>query len=161
MEFKKMPDPKRPTFTLENAQVIYPNLEGRVSEYNKEGKKGFAIVLPEDFADKLLRDGWHVNRTEPREEGEPSIPFINIKVNFKQKPPRVVMVTSTGPVPLNERSVGVLDDADIEYVDLTCIGNPWERGLSCYLQKAFFVINEDVLDQKYGFSYLNQEGDED
>jgi|SRR5688572_13960747 len=159
-----MPKEKRPTFTLENARVIFPNLEGRPGKFNEEGRKGFAVILPEDFAQKLQRDGWHVNRLEPEDEEEGTVgePFINIKVNYKNRAPRIVMVTSTGPVLMRESSVHILDDADIEYADVTCVAHPWERGLSCYLQKAFFVINEDVLDQKYGFGYLNtSEGDDD
>lgn len=152
---------KRPTFTIEGALVKYRNFAGTVSEYNKEGKKSFAIELEPGFAAQLERDGWHVNYTDPREEGDESVPFINIKVNFKNRPPRVVMVTPDTLVPLTDQSIGMLDDADIIDVDLTCIGNPWERGISCYLQKAFFKINVDILDQKYGFGYLNQEENDD
>jgi hypothetical protein len=153
--------PQRPSFTLEDAIVKYRNFAGTVNEFNKEGKKSFAIELEESFAQRLMADGWHVNYTDPKEEGDVSVPFINIKVNFKNRPPRVVMVTPDSMVPLTDHSIGMLDDADIINVDLTCIGNPWERGISCYLQKAFFKINVDILDQKYGFGYLSQEESDD
>lgn len=157
-----MPKDKRPTFTIEEAPVRFPNFQGRPGRFNEEGKKGFAIELPPDFAQKLARDGFHVNTIDAdAEEGIPGTPIINIKVNFDNRPPRVVMVTSSGPVPLNKKSVGMLDDADIQFADVTCVGHEWERGFSCYLQKGFFVINEDVLDQKYGFGYLSEEGDDD
>lgn len=155
---------KRPTFTIEDAEIMYRNFEGAINEYNKEGKKSFSIKLDPDFANQLRNDGWHVRTKEPGEdiEGEVGQDYINIKVNFKVKPPRVVMVTSGSMIPLTDRSIGMLDDADIVTVDLTCVGSPWERGISCYLQKAFFNINVDILDQKYGFGYLgNVEGEDD
>lgn len=153
--------PQRPQFTLEGAEVLYHNFAGIVNEFNKEGKKSFAILLEPGFASQLERDGWHVNYTTPKEEGDVARPFINVKVNFKNRPPRVVMVTPDSMVPLTDHSIGMLDDADIIDVDLTCIGNPWERGISCYLQKAFFKINVDILDAKYGFGYLNQQEEDD
>lgn len=152
---------QRPSFTLEGATVKYRNFAGTVSEYNKEGKKSFAINLDPGFAQQLERDGWHVNYTNPKEDGDESTPFINIKVNYKNRPPRVIMVTPDSMVPLTDHSIGMLDDADIIDVDLTCIGSPWERGISCYLTKAFFKINVDILDQKYGFGYLSQEEGDD
>ncbi len=150
----------QPTFTLEGAEILYHNFEGRVGDFNKEGKKSFSILLPPGFAEQLRRDGWHVNETkaEDEEAGDVGRPFINIKVNFKNRPPRVILVTSTGMQALTEHSVGMLDDADIANVDLTCVGFAYDvggsTGISCYLQKAYFTINEDVLDKKYGFGFL-------
>jgi len=155
------------TFTLEGAEILYHNFEGRINEYNKEGKKSMAILLPPAFAEQLRRDGWHVNETkaEDEEAGEMGRPFINIKINFKFKPPRVILVTSTGMTPLTEHSIGMLDDADIANLDLTCVGSNWEigpnTGISCYLQKAYFTINEDVLDKKYGFGFLSDGPDDE
>lgn len=156
--------PKRPTFTIEEAPIMYRNFSGVVSGFNPEGKKSFSVKLDPDFAAMLERDGWHVKVKEPHDqemEGEVGQHYINIKVNFANRPPRVVMVTPTGMVPLNDKSIRMLDDADIIDVDLTCVGKIWDRGISCYLQKAFFKINMDLLDQKYGFGYLDDEEDDD
>jgi len=162
-----MPKGKPLSFTLEGAELLYHNFEGRVNEYNKEGNKSMAILLPPDFAEQLRRDGWHVNTTKATDEeaGELGRPFINIKINFKHKPPRVILVTSTGMTQLTAHSIGMLDDAELANIDVTCVGSEWEigpnSGISCYLQKGYFTINEDLLDKKYGFGFLQDTPDDE
>lgn len=155
----------RKEFTIEGATIMYRNFEGRIGDYNREGKKSFAVVLTPEFAAQAERDGWNVNWTKEREEGDEIIPFMNVKVNFKYKAPRVILVTSTGMNALTEHSVGMLDDADIVNVDLTCVGSDYnvngKEGISCYLKTMYVTINEDELDKKYAYFSSMNAGDGD
>jgi len=151
----------RPTVTIEGAEIIYHRWAGEVNEWNKEGKKSVSVYIPDELLDVMIRDGWHINYTDPNDEGETPRAFINCKINFGKRPPRIIMVTKEKMIPLTDKSVGMLDDAEIINLDVTLVGNPWERGISCYLQKAYVTIQEDELDKKYGFGWVENVGDDD
>jgi uncharacterized lipoprotein YajG len=91
-----------------------------------------------------------------REEGESDTPYIQVAVNFKNRPPRVVMITSTSRTQLDEASVDVLDWADIQSADLIARGYEWtvngKSGVKAYLQSLFVTIEEDALEKKYSIN---------
>ena len=95
-----------------------------------------------------------------REEGEPDTPYIQVAVNFKNRPPRVVMITSTARTNLGEDSIEVLDWAEFATVDLICRGYEWDvngkSGTKAYLQSLFVTIEEDALERKYAINDPHQ-----
>src|SRR3954466_14802410 len=97
------------TFMVEDAPIIFRNFSGREGQYNREGDRNFAVILTEDVAQQMLKDGWNVKYLDPREEGDEPTPYISVSVNFKNRPPRVVLLTSTSRTQLDEDSVEVLD----------------------------------------------------
>ncbi|MET0785767.1 MAG: hypothetical protein ABWY25_03600 [Paenisporosarcina sp.] len=141
------------TFMVEDARIIFRNFAGKEGQYNREGDRNFAVVLPEDVAKKMHKDGWNVRYLEGREEGDPDTPYISVAVNFNNRPPRVVLLTSTTRTPLDEKSVDVLDWADIKTADLIARGYDWtvngKSGTKAYLQSLFITIEEDALERKY------------
>ncbi len=64
-----MDDSKR--FQIEDARLIFRNFTGKEGQYNNEGARNFSVILTDDVAVEMLRDGWNVKYLEPREEGEP------------------------------------------------------------------------------------------
>jgi hypothetical protein len=151
-----MPEIEKKQFMIEGAQIIFRNFAGKIGPYNDKGDREFSVIIPPELLDELIRDNWNVKYLESREEGEPDIPFISVRVNFKQKPPRVVMLTATSRTSLNEDSVEVLDYADIANADLICRGYEWEvngkSGTKAYLQSLFVTIEEDELERKYAIN---------
>src|SRR4051812_32539600 len=105
------------TFMVEDARIIFRNFAGKEGQYNREGDRNFAVVLTPDVADQMLTDGWNVRYLEPREEEDEPTPYIQVAVNFSNRPPRVVLLTSTTRTQLDESSVDVLDWADIQTAD--------------------------------------------
>lgn len=144
------------TFMVEGANLIFRNFTGREGQYNREGDRNFSITLDPQTAKVLEKDGWNVKYLEAREEGEEDTPYITIAVNFKQKPPRVVMIASKSRTTLTEDQVGVLDWADIKVADLIARGYDWvvgdKSGTKAYLKSLFVTIEEDELERKYGIS---------
>lgn len=144
------------TFTVEDAQIIFRNFSGKEGQYNREGDRNFAVILGREVADAMAKDGWNVRFLEPREEGDEATPYIQVSVNFKNRPPRVVMISSSGRTPLSEDSVEVLDWADIQTVDLIARGYDWtvngKSGTKAYLKSMFVTIAEDELERKYGIN---------
>jgi hypothetical protein len=144
------------TFMVEDAPIIFRNFSGKEGQYNREGDRNFAVVLPREIAAQMHEDGWNVRYLEAREEGEEDTPYVSIAVNFKNRPPRVVLLTSTTRTQLDEDSVEVLDWADIQTADLIARGYDWsvngKTGTKAYLQSLFVTIQEDALERKYSIN---------
>ena len=148
-----MADNAAPTFMVEDAPIIFRNFAGKEGPYNRQGDRNFSVILPRDIATQMGEDGWNVRYLEAREEGDEDTPYISISVNFKNRPPRVVLITDTTRTQLDEDSIEVLDWADIRTADLIARGYLWDvngkTGTKAYLQSLFITIEEDALEQKY------------
>ena len=148
-----MPD-NAVTIKIEDARLLFRNFEGKEGPYNRKGDRNFAVVLDDDTAKILERDGWNVKYLKSREDDEPETPYIQVAVNFDNRPPRVVMITSSGRTNLNAESVEILDYADIRLADLIIRPYDWvvngKSGRKAYLQSLFVTIEEDELERKYG-----------
>lgn len=141
------------TVVMENVRIIFRNFAGREGMYNREGDRNFCVLLDTDTADAMLKDGWNVKALRARDEDEEDQPYLQVSVNFKGKPPRVVMITSRGRTTLHEDEVELLDWADIQNVDLIVRPYEWavngKTGVKAYLQSIFVTIEEDALELKY------------
>ncbi len=141
------------TFMVEDARLIFRNFTGKEGPYNREGDRNFVVILTDDVAEQMLKDGWNVRFLEPQEEGDEQTPYVQVSVNFNNRPPRVVMITSNSRTNLDEASVEVLDWADIRLADLIARGYEWnvngKTGVKAYLQSLFVTIEEDALERKY------------
>jgi hypothetical protein len=141
------------TFMVENATLIFRNFSGKEGQYNREGDRNFAVILDPDTAEKMLADGWNVRSLGAREEGDEDTPYIQVSVSFKNRPPRIVMITSNARTTLDEAAVEVLDWAEIRVADLIARGYEWnvngKTGTKAYLQSLFVTIEEDALERKY------------
>jgi hypothetical protein len=144
--------------TIEDATIAFRNFSGKEDVYNREGDRNFAIILEHDVAAQMERDGWNIKYLKAREEGDEPQPYIQVKVSYKNRPPKIGMVTSgmgrKGKISyLTEAEVEMLDWVDIETVDVTL--NPYEwavngrTGVSAYLQTLYIKIEEDYLQMKW------------
>lgn len=139
---------------IEDAHVIWRNMEGRQTPYNVPGKRNFSIVLTLELAAELEREGWEPKYKLPKEEGDEPLIHLPIKVNFESKvPPKVVMITAKNRTPLDKDTVKIFDRVVITYCDIMLNQYPWEvngkSGVTAYLKTIFFKIYEDPIDLKY------------
>jgi hypothetical protein len=141
------------TVTLEAVRLIFRNFAGKEGKYNREGDRNFSVLLDDDIAGKMAEDGWNIKMLASREEGEPPQPYITVSVGFKNRPPRIVMITSKGRTSLSEDECEVLDWVDIKTVDLVLRPYSWavgdKVGVKAYLKTIFVHIHEDPLELKY------------
>lgn len=148
------------TFMVEDARLVFRNFAGKEGQYNREGDRNFSVILDEKTAEAMAKDGWNVKALASREEGDPDTPYIQVSVNFKNRPPRVVMITSMSRTNLDENSVAVLDWANIQQADLIARAYEWQvgdkSGIKAYLQSLFVTIEEDALERKYA---INEQGE--
>lgn len=150
------------TFTVEGAQIIFKNFAGEGSPMNAEGNRNFCVILDPDVAEAMAQDGWNVKYLSAREEGDEDVPYIQVAVGYKVKPPHVVMITSGGRVPLDESMIETLDWADFRNVDLIAQASNWKvgdkSGVKAYLKTMFVEIEEDELQKKYAEYEHPEEG---
>jgi hypothetical protein len=147
--------PNDGTVLMEGVRIIFRNFAGKEGQYNREGDRNFAVLLDPETAAAMDTDGWNVKILKQREGEEEEAPqaYLPISVNFKGRPPRVVMITSRGRTHLDESSVETLDWVDILNVDLIVRPYEWNvngrGGIKAYLQSLYVTIEEDPLEIKY------------
>lgn len=150
-----MQNPNDRSIIMEDVRIVFRNFAGRPDNFNPiGGKRTFSVLLPDDVAQNLEADGWHIKWLKPREEGDAPQASMKCVVKFGGRtPPRIVLVTSRGRNALTEDLVDMLDYADIKSVDLKVRPYDWEiggkGGRTAYVQSLFAIIYEDALDEKY------------
>jgi hypothetical protein len=143
------------TVLMEGVRIIFRNFSGKEGQYNREGDRNFAVLLDEKIATVMAEDNWNVKwlRPRPEEEGEEPQAYLPVSVNFKGRPPRIVLITSRGRTNLDESQVETLDWVDIINVDLIVRPYEWtvnnKSGVKAYLQSIYVTIEEDPLEIKY------------
>lgn len=147
--------PNDNTVLMEGVRIVFRNFAGKEGQYNREGDRNFAVLIDDETANVLAQDGWNVKWLDPRDEDESDDRqgYLPVSLNFKGRPPRIVMITSRGRTNLDEDSVEMLDWADITNVDLIVRPYAWEvnskTGIKAYLQSIYVSIEEDELEKKY------------
>lgn len=143
---------RRNSIVIENARIIYSNFSGRPDRYQSEGgKRKFGIIIDPKLAQDLSDRGWNVRTLRPREVDDEPVSYLNVNVRFDVRPPRVFMITNSGEkIMLNETTIGELDYADIEKIDVAL--NPYEYAtgkVSAYLDELYATLAPDPLGDKY------------
>ena len=138
----------RDILQIDEARIVYRNLSGRGDNYNREGDRNFAVLIPnEDIARELLDRGWNVKIKPPREEGDEPFIFLPVKVKFNDRGPNVYLRTGRVQNRLDEESVCCLDNIDIVSVDLDIRPFDWDvngkTGRTAYLQSMRVTQNID------------------
>ena len=147
--------PQDNTVVMEGVRIVFRNFAGKEGQYNREGDRNFAVLLDDSVATVMAEDGWNVKWLKPREDDEEgdAQAYLQVSVNFKGRPPRIVMITSRGRTNLDDSSVEMLDWADIQNVDLIVRPYEWsvngKTGIKAYLQSIYVTIEEDELERKY------------
>lgn len=144
-------------FSIEGAQLIFKNFAGKKTDFNEEGNRNFGLLLDDDLAEQLSKDGWPVKYLRPREDDPEQYeqPWIKVRVRFNTYPPKIVLINSRGRKRLDEETVEQLDWTRIKMCDV--IVNPYNyqampgrpAGVSAYLKAIYVTVTEDDFEEKY------------
>ena len=139
---------------IDNARIIFRNFRGEASKFNREGDRNFAVIIDdEEIADRLAADGWNVKIKPPKEDGDMPFMYLQVKVKFNGRGPRVYLKTGRAMNRLDEDSIDCLDDIDISGVDIDIRPYDWEvngkTGRTAYLQSIEVTQECDRFMDRY------------
>lgn len=139
---------------IEDARIIYRNFEGVASKFNREGDRNFAVIIPNDeIKDVLVEAGWNVKIKPPRDEDDTPFMFIPVKVKFNNRGPAAYLRSGETVTRLNEETIGVLDEIDIQSVSMDLRPYDWDvngkTGRTAYLQAIDVIQNIDRFGDMY------------
>ena len=139
---------------IEDARIIYRNFEGVASKFNREGDRNFAVIVPNDeIKDILVEAGWSVKIKPPRDEEDTPFMFIPVKVKFNNRGPAAYLRSGETVTRLNEETIGILDEIDIQSVSMDLRPYDWDvngkTGRTAYLQAIDVIQNIDRFGDMY------------
>lgn len=147
-----MPETKR-NISIENAKIGFRNFAGKEGTFNPAGRRNFCIFLSPNVAKDLESDGWNIRYLQPRDPDDDVQPYLQVSVNYDNYPPKIVAITSYSKSTLDEDTVGILDWAEIDNVDLIIRPYNWEVnnkvGIKAYLKAMYVTLVEDEFEKKY------------
>lgn len=151
--------------SVENAKIIFRNLTGRPDTYNpKGGKRTFSVVFEGDVAEKLKADGWNIKPLTSRDPEDPPRFHISVEAKYGDYPPNIFLIVGNRKTRLDEETVGSIDYAEIQNVDLIIQPYPWEvrdkSGIKAYVKNMYVTIVENEFEKKYR-NYDDGENGED
>jgi hypothetical protein len=148
-----------PEVSIEGTRIMFRNFAGKEGQFNRAGDRNFAVPLDPETATRMVEDGWNVKQLRPREEGDQPQDYVQVSVSYKNKAPRVILVTSRGRTELKEDELDILDYAEIANVDLILNPYKWvipargkdeeKSGVKAYLKAIYITLREDEFEKKY------------
>lgn len=116
----------RDILQIDDAKICFRNFKGEKSMYNDEGKRNFSVIIPNaEIAEELQNNtnrygvGWNVKIKAPNSPDEAVFMHLPVAVSFTDRSqPGVYLISGKSRVKLNEETIYMLDDIDIESVSL-------------------------------------------
>lgn len=144
--------------TLRDFEITYKNFSGRETQYNRAGNRNFSLVLDDETADNMLKDGWNVRVKEYDDGSRRNTLQVAVRYDIERFRPKVVMVTPNGKyfkrTVLDESTVGELDSARVIRANVTLNPSYWHNamgnsGIKAYLTTGYFVIEKDEFEDEF------------
>lgn len=144
--------------TLRGFEITYKNFSGRESQYNRAGNRNFSLVLDDETADKMIKDGWNVRVKEYDDGSRRNTLQVAVRYDIERFRPKVVMVTPNGKyfkrTVMTEETVGELDSARVVSANVTLNPSYWHNamgnsGIKAYLTTGYFVIEKDEFEDEF------------
>jgi hypothetical protein len=144
---------KRSNISIENAHIGFRNFSGKEGKFNPAGRRNFCIFLDRDTGKRLEQDGWNVRWLKSRDDNEEEQPYLQVAVSYDKIPPKIIIMSSRGKTILDNETVGILDWAEIDKIDLIVRPYNWDvngkAGVKAYIKSMYVTIAEDEFEKKY------------
>lgn len=144
--------------TIRDASICFKNFRGEGTPFNPAGRRGFSVIFrdPDVVAD-LTEDGWNLKPLKKRNEDDDPAWHLPVAVKFEVRPPQIYLVTYPNgkmkKTEVTEETVGMLDFAEIQKIDLIVTPYQWEmngnHGIKAYLKTMYVTMVEDDLAEAY------------
>lgn len=140
---------------VENARIAFRNFSGKESKFNRAGNRNFSIIFDQETGEELHEQGWNVGILKGRDDDEAPAYKLAVSVAYGAIVPNVYMISGRKKTLLNEDTIGCLDFAEIENVDVVIRPYNWEVngkvGVKAYVHTMYVEIREDKFASKYDF----------
>lgn len=138
---------------LEDVRILWPNFSGAPTQWVAGGGvRSFCVAISRQQAGELAQDGWNINTLEGDDE-QNDVPYIRVAVSYKNRPPKVVLVSGDTMRILHEEDIDILDGLDFQTVDVVLSPYHWElngrQGVKAYLKTLYVVEAADEFERKY------------
>jgi len=142
------------TISLEDVRIGFRNFAGKGGQYNREGDRNFVIFLDPENADELSNMGLNIKMLPAREEGDTPQAFVKVAVGYQGKyPPKVALIKTDHMEYLDERTISLLDWAEIQHVDIIMNCSEWSvngnSGIKPWVKSIYVTLIEDEFESKY------------
>lgn len=139
---------------IEDARIIFRNFAGVASKFNREGDRNFAVIIPtQELCDELIDAGWNIKIKPPRDVDDSPFMYMPVKIKFNNRGPAAYVRSGDSVTKLNEDTIDMLDEIDIQSVDMDIRPYDWEvngkTGRSAYLQAINVIQNIDRFGARY------------
>lgn len=138
---------------IEDARIGFRNFSGKEGRFNPPGRKNFCVFLDYTLALILEKDGWNVRWLEPKDGNDERQAYLQVAVSFDNIPPKILLISSHGKTVIDDKTVNILDWAEIKNVDLIIRPYNWEvngkAGVKAYVKSMYVTIAEDEFEAKY------------
>ena len=139
---------------FDDVEIKWPNFSGKQDKYNRDGKRTFNIIIPdEEMKEALIAEGWNVKTRAANDEYEDPLYYLPVKILYHDEElahldPVVTLITGRSQNELDEETIGTLDHIDIlEIPHMDISPYDWEvqgkTGRTAYLKKAIIVQEVD------------------
>lgn len=135
---------------IDDATITFKNFSGRGSQFNRDGDRNFALVIPDvDVAEELKAKGWNVKIKPGRDDPDEMFCTLPVKVKYNGYGPNLYLQAGEDakPVQLTEDTVHQLDQYRFSKIDMDLRPYNWEvngkTGTTAYISSGMFVAEVD------------------
>lgn len=172
---------ERRTIQVDNTRFIFrTNFEGdpQKDKFGDSRRKACLIIPSEEQAKDIMKMGFTVNKTKPRQNDDPETfkpeYYVTILVQYRKKdgnpvkyPPMVKLVQEDGhKTKLDENTIGILDDIRVKNVNTVLserIYGPGENDRNLYVRVMYVEqrMDDDPYADLYGHDDHSETGNEE
>lgn len=139
---------------IDGRDIMFRNFKGAGDKFNREGDRNFSLRIHDPAtADALIREGWNVRVKPARDEDESDFMRLPIKIKFSDFGPKVYLWSGERRVELDEESIGMLDQIEIESVNMDVRPYNWtvngRDGRTAYLQVIEVFQRTNRFEERY------------
>lgn len=128
-----------------NVDPVFRNFAGEERQYNRFGDRNFGIVIDEQTAKNLERNGWRIRWMKPKVGAK--IPYLFIKVMPNEAIPEITLRSNGNEAILALEEWNTLDYLPIRIVKMTVHAKAWQfqgkEGITALLDTLIVTTDKE------------------
>lgn len=145
---------------VDDAEVKWPfsHFDGRKDVYNDEGDHNFTIIIPNEWAEELLKipNGWAIKEHTREFDGEEVTEYtLKVKISDKYGPPPIYFLKGNRRMKVDDLSdLGDIRRSTCKRLDVIISPSRWvnpqgQTGVTGYVKEMYVQIEESKFAERY------------